>query len=111
MPTHNLSLSLLLFFSLWQTPRVWLFGYDNERKPLKVQDLFRDCGVNRLLYLLVIVLPLSTLNAHGLALLRILEPQESEWRQDFSSEHVDKTVTYEAHPHLGYSCPSIHPCK
>jgi len=35
----------------------------------------------------------------------------SEWRQDFSSEHVDKTVTYEQHPHLGYSCPSIHPCK
>lgn len=33
------------------------------------------------------------------------------WREDFSSEHVDKTVTHEAHPHLGYSCPSIHPCK
>lgn len=37
--------------------------------------------------------------------------KESEWRQDFSAEHVDKTVTYEQHPHLGYSCPSIHPCK
>lgn len=34
-----------------------------------------------------------------------------EWRQDFSPEHVDKTVTHEQHPHLGFSCPSIHPCK
>lgn len=33
------------------------------------------------------------------------------WREDFSKEHVDKTVTYETHPHLGFSCPSIHPCK
>jgi len=55
----------------YSTPRVWLFGYDNQDRPLK----------------------------------------ESEWRQDFSADHVDKTVTYEQHPHLGYSCPSIHPCK
>lgn len=34
-----------------------------------------------------------------------------EWRDDFSQEHVDKTVTFESHPHMGYSCPSIHPCK
>lgn len=37
--------------------------------------------------------------------------KELEWRQDFSADHVDKTVTVEVHPHLGYSCPSIHPCK
>eukprot|EP00051_Salpingoeca_urceolata_P006325 m.83920 g.83920 ORF g.83920 m.83920 type:complete len:323 (+) comp14779_c0_seq3:449-1417(+) len=37
-------------------------------------------------------------------------PAES-WRKDFSKEHVDRTVTYEQHPNLGYSCPSIHPCK
>eukprot|EP00053_Salpingoeca_punica_P005246 m.53298 g.53298 ORF g.53298 m.53298 type:complete len:298 (-) comp13149_c0_seq2:424-1317(-) len=35
----------------------------------------------------------------------------SAWRSDFSAEHVDRTVTHEQHPHLGYSCPSIHPCK
>eukprot|EP00911_Craspedida_sp_UC1_P001948 UC1_evm4s1496 len=35
----------------------------------------------------------------------------SAWRKDFSSDHVDKTVTHESHPHHGYSCPSIHPCK
>lgn len=34
-----------------------------------------------------------------------------EWHQDFSPEHVDKTVTHEQHPHLGFACPSIHPCK
>ncbi len=33
------------------------------------------------------------------------------WRQDFSAEHVDRTVTHEAHPHEAFSCPSIHPCK
>lgn len=33
------------------------------------------------------------------------------WQQDFSPEHVNKTVTYEAHPHEGFSSPSIHPCK
>lgn len=38
-------------------------------------------------------------------------PLRDEWRQDFSADHVDKTVTVEQHPHLGYSCPSIHPCK
>jgi len=35
----------------------------------------------------------------------------NEWQEDFSPEHVNKTVTFETHPHLGYSCPSIHPCK
>jgi len=39
------------------------------------------------------------------------QPLQGEWRQDFSVEHVDKTVTFEQHPHLGYGCPSIHPCK
>lgn len=66
--TYDITITYDVHYS---TPRVWLFGYDSEGKPLK----------------------------------------ESEWRQDFSAEHVDKTVTYEAHPHLGYSCPSIHPCK
>jgi ubiquitin-like-conjugating enzyme ATG3 len=30
---------------------------------------------------------------------------------DISSEHANKTVTIEAHPHLGIECLSIHPCK
>ena len=35
----------------------------------------------------------------------------NEWQSDFSPDHLHKTVTYEAHPHLGFSSPSIHPCK
>lgn len=35
----------------------------------------------------------------------------SQWQKDFSKEHLNKTVTFESHPHLGYSCPTIHPCK
>jgi ubiquitin-like-conjugating enzyme ATG3 len=37
--------------------------------------------------------------------------KDQEWESDFSKEHLHKTVTFEAHPHLGFSCPSIHPCK
>lgn len=37
--------------------------------------------------------------------------KDNEWRDDFSAEHVDKTVTHEQHPHFNFSCPSIHPCK
>eukprot|EP00041_Stephanoeca_diplocostata_P010787 m.172908 g.172908 ORF g.172908 m.172908 type:complete len:324 (-) comp18293_c0_seq2:551-1522(-) len=33
------------------------------------------------------------------------------WQSDFSPEHLNKTVTFESHTHLGFSCPSIHPCK
>ncbi|EGD76123.1 hypothetical protein PTSG_00830 [Salpingoeca rosetta] len=55
----------------YSTPRVWLFGYDPDGKPL----------------------------------------QGDAWKADFSPEHVDKTVTFERHPHLGYHCASIHPCK
>lgn len=35
----------------------------------------------------------------------------AEWQQDFSPEHVNKTVTYEVHPHLNMSCPTVHPCN
>lgn len=36
---------------------------------------------------------------------------EKQSREDFSPEHLGSTVTFETHPHLGYSCASIHPCK
>jgi ubiquitin-like-conjugating enzyme ATG3 len=35
----------------------------------------------------------------------------NKWQRDFSKEHLNKTVTFESHPHLVYSCPTIHPCK
>lgn len=37
--------------------------------------------------------------------------EKDEWHHDFSKEHLNKTVTFESHPHLPISCPTIHPCK
>jgi len=66
--TYDISVTYDAHYS---TPRVWLFGYDSAKNPLK----------------------------------------DTEWQSDFSQEHLHKTVTHESHPHEGYSCPSIHPCK
>ncbi|CAL8090154.1 unnamed protein product [Calicophoron daubneyi] len=56
----------------YQTPRLWLYGYDEHRKPLT----------------------------------------EAQMYEDFSQDHVKKTVTMEQHPHLsGPPMPSIHPCR
>ena len=37
--------------------------------------------------------------------------QEGDWKKDFSAEHVNKTVTVEAHPNLAWTGPTIHPCR
>eukprot|EP00056_Hartaetosiga_gracilis_P019850 m.16291 g.16291 ORF g.16291 m.16291 type:complete len:324 (+) comp7982_c0_seq2:84-1055(+) len=66
--TYDISITYDTHYS---TPRVWLYGYDEENQPLL----------------------------------------GDEWKEDFSKVHVDKTVTFEKHPHLGYSCATIHPCK
>lgn len=56
----------------YQTPRLWLFGYDETRKPLTMDQMY----------------------------------------EDISQDHVNKTVTMEAHPHLPPPpMASIHPCK
>ncbi|XP_047129822.1 ubiquitin-like-conjugating enzyme ATG3 isoform X1 [Hydra vulgaris] len=56
----------------YQTPRFWLFGYDESRKPLTIEQMY----------------------------------------EDISQDHVNKTVTCEAHPHLPPpQMASIHPCK
>jgi len=56
----------------YQTPRLWLFGYDETRKPLSIDQMY----------------------------------------EDISQDHVNKTVTIEAHPHLPPPpMASIHPCK
>lgn len=36
---------------------------------------------------------------------------ENEMFEDIMDEYAKKTVTYEAHPHLGLKQLSIHPCK
>ena len=37
--------------------------------------------------------------------------QDGGWQQDFSADHVGKTVTVEAHPNLSWTGPTIHPCR
>jgi len=66
--TYDLSIT---YDKYYQTPRVWLFGYDEHRNPLTPEQIF----------------------------------------EDMSQDHAHKTVTIEAHPHLGISHASIHPCK
>jgi len=66
--TYDLSIT---YDKYYQTPRVFLFGYDERRQPLTTEQIM----------------------------------------EDISSEHANKTVTVETHPHLGVSHASIHPCK
>ena len=62
---------MITYDKYYQTPRIWLYGYDYKNCPL------------------------------GFDLIK----------QDISNDHVDKTVTFENHPHLGYYVTTIHPCK
>jgi len=66
--TYDLSIT---YDKYYQTPKLWLLGYDENKNPLKPQEIF----------------------------------------QDISEDHAHKTVTIEAHPHLGIPCAYIHPCR
>lgn len=66
--TYDLSIT---YDKYYQTPKVWLFGYDENKNPLKPEEIF----------------------------------------QDISEDHAHKTVTIDAHPHLGIPCAYIHPCR
>ena len=39
----------------------------------------------------------------------LLQPEKS--LEDVSSEHAQKTITIDPHPHLNLSAASIHPCR
>ncbi|KAG1672259.1 Ubiquitin-like-conjugating enzyme ATG3 [Nymphon striatum] len=67
--TYDLNIT---YDKYYQTPRLWLYGYDETRKPLSVDEMY----------------------------------------EDFSQDHVKKTVTMENHPNLpGPPLASIHPCR
>ena len=67
--TYDLNIT---YDKYYQTPRLWLFGYDENRKPLTMEEIY----------------------------------------DDISQDHVNKTVTIEAHPHLPPPpMASIHPCR
>ncbi|XP_064638716.1 ubiquitin-like-conjugating enzyme ATG3 [Lineus longissimus] len=68
--TYDLNIT---YDKYYKTPRLWLLGYDENRKILTVDQMY----------------------------------------EDFSQDHVKKTVTMEAHPYLlaGSPMASIHPCR
>ena len=55
----------------YQTPRLWLFGYNYDNMPLGFKEIM----------------------------------------EDIQTEYINKTVTYENHPHLPLLLVSIHPCR
>jgi len=62
----------ITYDSFYQTPRMWLSGYTEDKAPLTNDETY----------------------------------------QDISQEHANKTVTFEAQPHLeSMQMMSIHPCK
>jgi ubiquitin-like-conjugating enzyme ATG3 len=66
--TYDLTIS---YDKYYQTPRVWLFGYDENRQPLTQDEIY----------------------------------------EDIMQDYAKRTVTIEAHPHLGEQHASIHPCQ
>lgn len=66
--TYDISIT---YDHYYRTPRVWLFGYDEQMRPLTPAQVF----------------------------------------EDVSADHAHKTVTFDAHPHLGIAHAYIHPCK
>nr|ASL04728.1 autophagy-related protein 3 [Dugesia japonica] len=68
--TYDLQIT---YDKLYQTCRLWLCGYDEDRSLLTEEQMF----------------------------------------EDFSQDHVKKTVTMEVHPHLpgGVLMASVHPCR
>jgi ubiquitin-like-conjugating enzyme ATG3 len=55
----------------YQTPRIWLFGYNYDNMPLSFNEM----------------------------------------KDDIESDYINRTVTYEKHPHIPLMLISIHPCK
>lgn len=55
----------------YQTPHIFLIGFDENRKMLSMEEMF----------------------------------------EDVSQDNAKKTVTMEAHPHLGISLLAVHPCR
>ncbi|KFD53809.1 hypothetical protein M513_05315 [Trichuris suis] len=67
--TYDLTIT---YDKYYQVPRMWLSGYDEDKKPLTVDQMY----------------------------------------EDFSQDHVKKTITMGTHPHLpGPPMASIHPCR
>lgn len=80
----------------YQTPRLWLFGYDEVRSPAPDLDL-----------ILVFCGSLTEVCFQDRQPLTVEQMYE-----DISQDHVKKTVTIENHPHLPPPAMcSVHPCR
>ena len=78
---------MITYDKYYQTPRIWLLGYDEVRACCAALCLFHDHPQNGS--------PLTT-------------PQIF---QDVSADHALKTVTIEPFPHGSFQAASVHPCK
>lgn len=67
----------------YQVPRLWLIGYNENGKPLSVDQMYEDFSAVSFQFLSTII------------------PQD----------HANKTITIESHPHLSIQMASIHPCR
>lgn len=79
---------LISYDKHYQTPRFWLFGYDEVcHRPSPVPPVSADPRQNRT--------PLSPAQVF----------------QDVPADYAFKTMTMEAFPHSGQQLASVHPCK
>lgn len=80
---------MITYDKYYQTPRIWLLGYDEVRSP-RVCSFFRNSPIVQ--------------NRNPLT--------PSQIFQDVSADHAFKTVTIEAFPHSSsLQAASVHPCK
>ena len=83
---------MITYDKYYQTPRIWLLGYDEVRN-LLVHPPFRRLIIQR-----------AAQNGTPLT--------PSQIFQDVSADHAFKTVTIEAFPHsASLQAASVHPCK
>lgn len=92
----------------YQTPRVWLFGYDEVRtrptRPAELLDGLHCIHAHSLSASTLPSLALHKQNGNPL--------QPEQVFDDISSEHARKTVTLDFHPHLdNVRFAYIHPCR
>lgn len=71
----------------YQTPRIWLFGYNENGSPLPPEAVFQVMS------------------------LCIMTIQLKNPTQDVMQDYAKKTVTIDPHPHISRPFASIHPCQ
>eukprot|EP00958_Prasinococcus_capsulatus_P026291 scaffold4737_cov371-Prasinococcus_capsulatus_cf.AAC.9 len=84
---------MITYDKYYQTPRVWLYGYAEDRTPLQAEQMLEgraDGHARPRRSSLCLLLPFG---------------------DDISQDHAQKTVTIDPQPHTDILCASIHPCR